>query len=411
MIRAVLATRVVTCDPDRCTPDNPLGVIDNAAVLIENGDIAWIGERTDARVASADVIEDCALVTPALIDAHTHAAWTGSRHDEYAVRMRGGDYVEIAAAGGGIAATQRSVAAASVDEISATLEARLRRMASLGVATVEIKSGYGLLPREEIKLLTAIAAARARADLPRVEATYLALHAIPKSWTRGRDHYVASAVALVDEIAERGLARFVDAYVDPHAFSVHEARKLGQAALARGLGVRLHAGQFGDIGGAELAAELGALSVDHLEHVSARGIEALAGADVAACLLPVASFTLGQTPPPVAALRKAGVRLVVASDANPGTAPTESLPLAIALAVRNYGLSPAEALIAATRNAAVTLRGRATGTLRNGGPADLTSWDLPHETCIAQPWGTSRARLVLRDGIAIANLQIRDRLA
>jgi imidazolonepropionase len=177
---------------------------------------------------------------------------------------------------------------------------------------------------------------------------------------------------------------------------------VGIAALAQGLGVRLHVGQFADRGGAELAAELGAASVDHLEHVSPAGIAGLARAGVAAVLLPVASFTLGQPPPPVRALRDAGVRLVVASDANPGTAPTESLPLALALAVRLYGLTPDEALHAATRDAAACLGLEDRGVLRPGARADLTVWDLPHEHAIVQPWGVAETHAVFLGGQRIA---------
>ena len=164
--------------------------------------------------------------------------------------------------------------------------------------------------------------------------------------------------------------------------------------------MRLHVGQFADVGGAELAAALGAASVDHVEHVSPAGIEALAGASVAAVLLPVASFTLAQSPPPVRALRDAGVRLVVASDANPGTAPTESLPLALALAVRAYGLSPDEALLAATRDAAASLGLADRGVLREGARADIVVWDLPHEHAIVQPWGVAKTHAVVIGGRA-----------
>jgi imidazolonepropionase len=207
---------------------------------------------------------------------------------------------------------------------------------------------------------------------------------------------------LVPGVAAAGLARFVDAYVDADAFTVVEAREVGRAARAAGLGVRLHVGQFADVGGAELAAELGAASADHLEQVSPGAIDGLARAGVAAVLLPIASFTLGQSPPPIAALRAAGVRLVVASDANPGTAPTESLPLAMALAVRMYGLSSEEALLGATRRAAEALGLTDRGMLRVGARGDLVVWDLPHEQAIVQPWGTSKARSVRVEGREIA---------
>ena len=397
MKSALVARRIVTCDPTRATADNPLGALQDGCVVVDDGRIVWVGQQVDNPHETMSVHDAGELLTPALVDAHTHAAWVGSRHAEYEVRMRGGDYVQIAAAGGGISSTQRAVAAASEDEICTALEARLRRMAMLGVGTVEVKSGYGLLPKEELKQLTAIARVAASPRVPRVVATYLALHALPKDWVDRRAEYVDRACDLCAEVASRKLATFVDAYVDPHAFTVAEARKLGAAAKAHKLGVRLHVGQFGDVQGAELAEELGAASADHLEHVSDEGIAALARGGVAAGLLPVASFTLGQASPPVARLREAGVPIVIASDSNPGTAPTESLPLAMALAVRSYGLGIAETFLGATRHAAASLR-LATGVISPGNQADFASWDLPHEACIIQPWGVARTRFVWRDG-------------
>ncbi len=392
----LLARRLCTSDPALAAGAS----LDDAALVVgEDGRVAWVGARAELPAEHVHSARTFDLVTPGLVDAHTHAAWAGSRHAEYAVRMAGGDYVAIAAAGGGILSTHRAVESATEDEIAAALEARLRRMAALGVTTVEVKSGYGLLPALERKQLRAIARVAARAGLPRVVPTFLALHAIPPSRKEDRDGYVAEMIAMVEEVARDGLARFVDAYVDAHAFTVPEARALGEAARAHGLGVRLHVGQFSDVGGAELAAELGARSADHLEHLGEAGARALAESGTVAGLLPIASFTLAQPPPPVALLRSAGVRFFVASDANPGTAPTESLPLALALAVRHYGLTPEEALIAATRDAAASLDlAEGTGVLRAGAPADLVAWDLPHEIAIVQPWGTPRAALVLRDG-------------
>ncbi len=382
-------------------------VFDPGAVVVEAGRVAWIGPRealpsTWAREAFARI--DAPLVTAGLVDAHTHAAWVGSRHEEYVMKLRGEGYEAIAARGGGIAASMRAVEQASVESIADALAARLARMASLGVTTVEVKSGYGLRAALERRQLEAIARVSARADRPRVVATYLALHALPPE-ARGSDAaraaHVAAAIALVAELARAGLASFVDAYVDRNAFSVDEARPLGDAARAAGLGVRLHIGQFADVGGAELAAALGAASGDHLESTSRAGLDAMARANVAATLLPLASFVLGQAPPDVAAMRAAGLRLVVASDANPGTAPSESLPLAMAFAARLYGLSTAEVILGATRNAALALGLPDRGQLVVGAPADLVAWDLPHEEALLQPWGVSRARLVLRDGAPI----------
>jgi imidazolonepropionase len=408
------AARVATCDPGR-------GTLVDGAVVIEGERIVYVGPRAGVPPSPPVSLLDVGdrVITPGLVDAHTHACWVGSRHAEYAARMAGGDYRDVADGGGGILATHRAVAAASEDTLVAVLRARLRRMASLGVTTVEVKSGYGLEPAHERKQLRAIARAAAggagggragggvatsdaeEPTMPSVVATFLALHALPPGADRAA--YVARVAGeLVPEVARDGLAKFVDAYVDANAFTVEEARAVASAARASGLGVRLHGGQFADVGGAELGAEVGAASVDHLEHASSAGIAALAHAGVSAVLLPVASFTLAQPPPPVRALRDAGVRLVVASDANPGTAPTESLPLAMALAVRAYGLTPDEALHAATRDAAASLGLADRGVLRPGARADLVVWDLPHEHAIVQPWGVARTHAVLVGGRAVA---------
>jgi imidazolonepropionase len=397
-LHGLMARRVVTCDPAR---PGPLGAVDDGLVILDGPRIVYVGERAGAPPGAALVDFGDRVITPGLVDAHTHACWVGSRHAEYAARMAGADYRAIAGAGSGILATQRSVAAATEEDLASALGARLRRMASLGVTTVEVKSGYGLEAALERKQLAAIARVAGRDDLPEIVPTLLALHALPQAARHHREAYVQNvAQNLVPEVAREGLARFVDAYVDDNAFAVHEARIVAEAARAAGLGVRLHVGQFSDLGGAELAASLGAASADHLEHVSEGGIAALAAANVAAVLLPVASLTLGQQPPPVAALRAAGVRLVVASDANPGTAPTESLPLALALAVRIYGLSPEEALVAATRSAAAALGFGDRGVLRAGARADIVVWDLPHEQAIAQPWGVARTHTVFIGGRA-----------
>jgi imidazolonepropionase len=390
------AARVVTCDPTR-SPDRE--VIEDGVVGVDGARIAFVGQRAEVPREATLVDYAGCVITPGLIDAHTHACWLGSRHMEYAARLAGGDYRAIAAAGGGIASTQRAVAEASEEALSEALAARLRRMARAGATTVEVKSGYGLEPTEERKQLRAIERASRTAGMPAVVPTLLALHALPASAGADRAAYVRSvADGLVPDVAREGLARFVDAYVDEGAFTVGEARRVLEAARAHGLGVRVHVGQFADVGGAELAASLGAASADHLEHVSLAGIEDLARAGTRAVLLPVASFTLAQAPPPVAALRQAGVPLVVASDSNPGTSPTESLPLALALAVRHYGLTPEEALLGATREAAASLGLGDRGVLRTGARADIVVWDLPHEYALVQPWGVSRTRAVLVGG-------------
>jgi imidazolonepropionase len=397
--RGFAAARVVTCDPERGAG---LGTVENGAVVFEGGRIAFVGARADAPDGTA--LEDLGqrVITPGLVDAHTHACWAGSRHAEYAMRMAGSTYAEMERAGGGILSTHRAVAAATEDELVEALALRLRRMASLGTTTVEVKSGYGLYATQEKKQLAAIRRAGARSDTPAVIATLLALHALPFGGVARSEYVSRVARELVPEVASESLARFVDAYVDAGAFTVEEASAVARAARDAGLGVRLHVGQFADVGGAELGAELGAASVDHLEHVSRAGIDALVRSRVVGVLLPVASFTLAQAAPPIARMRDAGLALAVASDANPGTAPTESLPLAMALAVRSYGLSIAEAILGATRNAAAALQLTDRGVLREGSRADLALWDLPHEAAIVQPWGLPKVHRVFVEGREIS---------
>lgn len=408
MSEAYAAARVVTCDPARATPADPLGVIEDGAVVVDAGRVVWVGPRSDLPEEVNLTDHPRQVLTPGLVDAHTHSCWVGSRHTEYAARMAGGDYEAIARGGGGILSTYRSVVAATQAELARELTERLRRMAALGVTCVEVKSGYGLEPAYEEKQLRAIAEAASDPSLPAVVPTFLALHALPPSAHGDPAAYVDRvARELVPRFAEARLVEFVDAYIDPNAFRAEDARAVARAAVAAGLSVRLHVGQFADRGGAELCAEIGAASADHLEHVSDEGIAKLADAGTSAILLPIASFTLGQAPPPVAKLREARIPMVIASDANPGTAPTESLPLAIAMAVRAYGLSPTEAILGATRLAAASLRrfgkgvSETRGALVPGACADLVIWDLPHETALVQPWGTSRTRLVMRDGRVI----------
>ncbi len=389
------AGRIVTCEDGV-----DLGAIDDGALLIDGGLVAAIGDREQLLAAHPDVEHEAhpgVLVTPGLIDAHTHAVWAGSRASEYAMRMAGADYEQIAEAGGGIVASMRAVREATVTSLRDDLEARLRRMASLGVTTVEVKSGYGLDEENERKQLEAIGALRSRDDLPALVPTFLGMHALPPEAQGDKLGYATRCKQWLERIAADGLAEYVDAYIDRSAFSVVEARPVLERARELGLGVRLHNGQFADVGGAKLAALLQAASVDHLEHISEQAAEALAEAAIPAVMLPVASFSLNQAPPPVEMLRRVGMRFIVASDANPGSAPTESLPLAMAFAARLYGLSVDEVLLGATRRAAASL-GSEAGVLRVGAPADLVVWDLSHEHEIIQPWGSSRVRRVLRSG-------------
>lgn len=381
----VAAARVVTCDERR---PGDLGVIEDGAVLIEQGRIVAVDRRELIEQSGAPlVVCSKGVMTPGFVDAHTHSAWVGSRHEEYEIRLAGGDYEAIAKAGGGIRSSMRAIRAASQQEVAQNLRGRLSRMSKQGITTVEVKSGYGLDEENERKQLLAIQEVAASPLLPRVIPTYLALHAIPPEFDHDRAAFLRAVPSWLRAIASDGLAHYVDAYVDRSAFSVEEAEPVLQLARELGLGVRVHAGQFAEVGACLMAARLGASSADHLEQTSQESIAALAAANVAAVLLPIASFTLRQAPPSIVNFRAAGLSLVIASDANPGTAPTESLSLAIALAARTYGLSPSECLLGVTRHAARSLGlAEETGVLRSRLWADLVIWDLPHENALVQPW-------------------------
>jgi imidazolonepropionase len=403
----ISAGRVVTCDLTRATSADPLHVIENGAVWVKDGIIVLVGTWEQVYQAAHGVEARWhfpkSVMMPGLVDAHTHAAWVGSRHHEYVLRMRGEGYEAIAKAGGGIVASRNAIREASQEQIADVLRQRLQRMMRAGVTTVEVKSGYGLDEEGERKQLEAIAFVSKERDVPDVVPTYLALHALPPEYRERRAAYVDEVTeSWLPAIAKAGLARYVDAYLDRNAFQLDEARPMLEKAQQAGLGVRLHVGQFADIGGAELAAELHASSADHLENVSGEALGKMAKAGTAAVLLPVASWTLGQNPPPVAQMRNAGVKMVVASDANPGTSPTESLWLAIAMAVRGYGLSPEEALLGATVHAAQSLGlEQQAGTLSEHRAADLSVWPVEHEWALVQPWGLREPQLVLKNGNVI----------
>lgn len=380
--------------------------IDDGGMLYAGETIVAVGPRAEiaALATGAEIVLDApdAVLTPGLIDAHTHAVYAGSRHREFAQKLAGAGYEAIAAAGGGIVSTRAAVAATTREELADILERRVRRMARLGVTTIEVKSGYGLDRAAELKQLEAIALVRKRAGVPTLVPTFLALHAVPPEARADRKAYVDGVVTrTLPAVIEANLARFVDCYVDRNAFSADEAERVLEAATKAGLGCRLHVGQFADVGGAALAARYGAASVDHMEHATDASLDALAAAKVAVVLLPIASLTLAQDPPPIARMRERGLDLVVASDANPGTATTESLPLALALAARTYGLTPEEVLVGATAHAARALGSSDRGALRAGARADFVLWDLPHEGCLAQPFGAAPSRLVVCGGEAI----------
>ena len=361
-------------------PGNPLGLIENGAIALAEGKILRVGKRTELagfRAKSVDALGG-AWVTPGLIDCHTHLVFGGTRADEHAMRRAGATYEQIAAAGGGIASTVKRTAAASDEELLDQSRNRLHALMRGGCTTVEVKSGYGLDARSELRLLT-IAAELGQGEAVRIVPTLLALHALPADSQDRRAHYVSEIVdKLIPAAAKQGVATSVDAFCDTIAFTPEEVERLFKAAAHHGLRVRLHAEQLSNQRGAELAAQYRALSADHLEHLDEAGAKAMAEAGTIAVLLPGAYYALQEKrKPPVALLRKHKVPIAVATDCNPGTSPLLSPTLAMNMACTLFGLTPEEALTGMTVNAARALGlAHAVGSIAAGKHADLCVWHI-----------------------------------
>jgi imidazolonepropionase len=361
-------------------PGNPLGLIENGAIGITDGKVVRVGKRTELagfRAKSVDALGG-AWVTPGLIDCHTHLVFGGNRADEHAMRRAGATYAEIAEAGGGIASTVARTRAASDEELLEQGRRRLHALMTGGCTTVEVKSGYGLDPKSELRLLK-IAGELGEGEPVRVVPTLLALHALPPNERDRRAHYVGEIVdKLIPAAAKQGLATSVDAFCETIAFTPDEVERVFKAAAHHGLRVRLHAEQLSNQHGAALAAQYRALSADHLEYLDDAGAKAMASAGTVAVLLPGAYYALQEEKkPPVALLRKHKVPIAVATDCNPGTSPMLSPTLAMNMACTLFGLTPDEALAGMTINAARALGlAHAVGSIAAGKQADLCVWRI-----------------------------------
>jgi imidazolonepropionase len=380
--------RLATMDPK--LPG--LGIIEGGAVHADAvGVITWVGPAKNQPTTAQPKIDlGGRLITPGLIDCHTHLVWGGTRADEFEMRLVGRSYIEIAQAGGGIVSTVKATRAASQDELVRLAASRAKSLMADGVTTIEVKSGYGLDLATEVKQLRAAGSARAalgsRLD---VMTTFLGAHALPPEAKGDKDRFIDLVCKeMIPAIAREKLADAVDAFMEGIAFSAAQTARVFDAARAHGLPVKLHADQLSNLHGAALAARYGALSADHLEYTDEAGAEAMAKAGTVAVILPGAFYYLRETQkPPIAHFRKHGVAMAVSTDANPGSSPILSLRLTMNMACILFHLTVEEAILGVTRNAAKALGRSDIGVLKAGANCNLTIWDSPSPAALVYEMG------------------------
>ena len=381
---------------------NALGLIELGAIASLGDRITWIGNAADAPIADATVVHDCAgaLMTPGLIDCHTHLVFAGNRAQEFELRLNGASYQEIANAGEGILSTVRATRVATESELLEQSEPRLQVLMAEGVTTIEIKSGYGLDLESERKMLR-VARELGRRNAIGVVTTFLGAHALPMEFAGRADDYVDFVCdQLLPVVAREKLADAVDAFCDKIGFTRTQTQRIFEAASRLGLPVKLHAEQLSNQRSAALAAEFGALSADHLEYLDAAGVAAMAKAGTVAVLLPGAFYVLRETKlPPIELLRKSGVAIAIASDLNPGTSPIVSLQANMHLACTLFRLTPTEVLRGVTVNAARALGlHHDRGTLAAGKRADWCVWDVASPVELCYWMGGVRPRRIVANG-------------
>ncbi len=378
------------------------GIIADGAIILDGDCIAWLGPTAELPhlPAEAEVIDvPGKVVVPGFVDSHTHLIFAGERLDEWEQRLRGASYQEIAAAGGGIMSTVRAVRRSSREELKTLARPRLHRLLSFGVTTVEVKSGYGLTPADEIKCLQAIAELNAEGPVELVP-TFLGAHAVPAEYARDRGAYLSQLCDdMLPEVARCRLAEFCDVFCETGVFSLVESERVLRRAAGLGLKLKVHADELTPLGGASLAVRLGAVSADHLLCVTDEGIDALAGSGTVATLLPGTAFFLGMSAAPARKLIERGVCVALASDCNPGTCPTENLPLVGSMACMSMGMLPGEALTALTLNAAAALRrSDRLGSLAAGKQADLVVCNVSDYRELFYHFGVCHAWRVYKRG-------------
>lgn len=383
----------------------PYGAVEAAALAVSGGRIAWVGPAADLPGRPGDLASQVfdaggRWITPGLIDCHTHLVFAGDRAQEFEMRLNGASYEEIARAGGGIRSTVRATRAASEEDLAAQAGRRLAALCAEGVTVVEVKSGYGLDLDSEMKMLRAARALEGMRPVT-VRTTFLGAHALPPEYEGRADDYIDEVCErMLPAVAAAGLADAVDAFCEGIGFTPGQTERVFQAARGLGLPVKLHAEQLSDLGGAALAARYGALSADHLEHLSEDGARAMAASGTVAVLLPGAFYSLRDTKlPPVDALRRHKVPMAVATDCNPGTSPIASLLTVLNMACVLFRLTPEEALAGATVHAARALGlADSHGTLEPGRAADFVLWDIERPAELAYRIGPNPCAGVVRAG-------------
>jgi imidazolonepropionase len=389
-----------------------LGIMENGALLIHGDRIVWVGSTREipvrepgARYQILDGVGLDLLAMPGFVDSHTHPVFAGTRAQEYDLRCRGKSYQEIAAAGGGIAASVEQLRAASPHQLLQRTERYFRHFLSHGTTTIEAKSGYGLSLEDEIKSLQVLAALRESNRLE-VVPTFLGAHAVPEEYAHSRDRYIRNIIEeMIPRIAQEGLAQFCDVFCEAGYFTVEEARSILLAARDAGLGMRIHADELGHSGGARLAAELGARSADHLQWIDDADIGALKQAGTVATLLPGTAFNLGSTRyAPARKLIDAGVPVALATDFNPGTCFNLNMQLILAFACTQMQMTPAEAITAATVNSAYSLGiSDRLGTIEEGKQADIVLMDVSDYRELPYFFGINHCVVTIKKGNIVIN--------
>ena len=386
-----------------CPNDQPVRILHNAFIKIRNGRILELGSMAalDEKDPLGYTVDAAGgTVVPGLIDSHTHLIFAGTREKEFVLRSSGSTYLEIASAGGGILNTVRAVRSASLDELVALALPRLARMLANGVTTVEVKSGYSLDVEGEIKMLEVVRLLNKYQPIELVP-TFLAAHTIPPEFENNRKGYIdlVTSDECMGRVANDRLAEFCDVFCEASAFTIDESRRVLLAGRDCGLAPKLHADQITQMGASRLAAEVMAVTAEHLEHVDDGGIQALSQAGVIAGLLPGCSFYLGVQQAPVRRLLKAGIPVAIATDYNPGSSMVESLPLVLSIACTQAGMTPSEALVGATANAAAALnRKERLGVLRPTLQADLVILDVASVNLWLSQIGQASVRSVIKEG-------------